>query len=596
MKKRQALIVCLSTIAFSAIALASAKAFVNEQSIKKIKASTYSSLLDSSNAPVLTDGVGTIVDSAGVKWTYSNAATNNSGHVTLNNGGRMQTDILTDWGYSGVESVNAVFNGAGDHLYLQASYDLTKWYDICALESGVNATSAANWSYFRLIADGVINVTSFEIDYSCSQMDPAEDRDFSYGKASSYEYCTIENTTDDLAGNSTRATKISTTSSASDNRPRWVVLLPEPVVASELDGKYLNFSYQVSHGLNAGHSLSLVLRNGANGKTYIAGAPTIAVKDYGTVESGWLNVSVPFSVLIHGITSTEVTSVYMIDYYFYDEGSTGNMYHVLDNMFITDYPYPSLTLLTHGDAINIGGTTQMETTILGNYCSVSYASSNESVATVNGSGLITGVAEGTCTITMSVYLGYDKQLRSVQEEIEVSGNLYDSGDIISNESVTVLASGVSKAESADPTYTKKVTLTYDEAAAEKTILCKIDFGYAFNHKDNLNATIEIIFGYGLTRAYSASELRWTLYESNGTRVSSSQVYPGQVLPSNAVTVVDAENHIYRLSAKVSDFGTSSGAKDSSTMQYIDLLIRNTTTVNDTITFYSASISGATLPE
>lgn len=63
------------------------------------------------------------------------------------------------------------------------------------------------------------------------------------------------------------------------------------------------------------------------------------------------------------------------------------------------YATPSVTLDKTTASVNIGNTTKLTATVTNSSSSVSWSSSNTSIATVNSSGTVTGVAKGTATIT-----------------------------------------------------------------------------------------------------------------------------------------------------------------------------------------------------
>lgn len=85
-----------------------------------------------------------------------------------------------------------------------------------------------------------------------------------------------------------------------------------------------------------------------------------------------------------------------------DTGSTLYPAVIVDK---TPAPATSITLAPATTSVVVGATRQLTATILPNdgaTRNVSYASSNPAIATINSSGLITGVAVGTATVTGKV--------------------------------------------------------------------------------------------------------------------------------------------------------------------------------------------------
>ena len=94
----------LKTISFaslSAIVIAAGVAFAfqnGKQEIQKLKASSYSTVLNNGNSPTLVAGEGTMVDSKKVTWEYSGAQDFASGHVSLQHEGYMGIASISSWG------------------------------------------------------------------------------------------------------------------------------------------------------------------------------------------------------------------------------------------------------------------------------------------------------------------------------------------------------------------------------------------------------------------------------------------------------------------------------------------------------------------
>jgi uncharacterized protein YjdB len=74
----------------------------------------------------------------------------------------------------------------------------------------------------------------------------------------------------------------------------------------------------------------------------------------------------------------------------------------------SNVPVTGVTVTPSAATVNIGATTQLSATVQPSNATnqnVSWSTSNASVATVNGSGLVTGVAQGTATITVTTQDG-----------------------------------------------------------------------------------------------------------------------------------------------------------------------------------------------
>ena len=131
-------------------------------------------------------------------------------------------------------------------------------------------------------------------------------------------------------------------------------------------------------------------RSGANGAS---------VANY-TIASGsdWINYEVDL----------DPTKEYYAFGIGFHKPTSGNCYVPVDDVAIyTNSPYPpvSVTGISISDSsatISIGETKQLSASVIPSYASnknISWSSSNTSVATVNNTGLVTGVAEGNATIT-----------------------------------------------------------------------------------------------------------------------------------------------------------------------------------------------------
>ena len=114
-----------------------------------IKASSFTTTLNSNNSPVISAGAGTMVDDKGVTWEYSNVSDYNNGHITVNAQGYFGVSSSTTWGYTAINGITANFSTTDNELWLLTSFDGVDWNEQHVLESGVETHMADSWRYVR---------------------------------------------------------------------------------------------------------------------------------------------------------------------------------------------------------------------------------------------------------------------------------------------------------------------------------------------------------------------------------------------------------------------------------------------------------------
>ena len=179
-----------------------------------IKASSFTTTLNSNNSPVISAGAGTTVDDKGVIWEYSNVSDYNSGHITVNAQGYFGVSSSTAWGYTAINGITANFSTSNNELWLLTSIDGIDWNEQHVLESGVETHMADNWRYVRFYNwsddNSSININSVNIGYECSGETSSEDMDGAHiENVITTSGTTAYEETENLSplGNSTRAVR-----------------------------------------------------------------------------------------------------------------------------------------------------------------------------------------------------------------------------------------------------------------------------------------------------------------------------------------------------------------------------------------------------
>lgn len=181
MNKKKALLAITGICSVSA-GLVVALANTGDAVFRSVATSNGSIVLDKNNAPVLTDGAGSMTDAKGVEWQYKKAQLSSNSHVALQDRGYMRVSPTAAYGIKGISSFTPVFTASGtDKLILLASEDGVEWRKFGALESGVASRWAVGYYYVGLLAETeesrTIVVNSLNIEYSCSSVSSFDDVD-----------------------------------------------------------------------------------------------------------------------------------------------------------------------------------------------------------------------------------------------------------------------------------------------------------------------------------------------------------------------------------------------------------------------------------
>ena len=145
------------------------------------KASAYETTLNHNNAPTLSAGEGTIVDSRGITWEYHNASNSSDGHVVLGTDSYVGVSHNSSWGITAIDAVTANFTAGqfSEGLWLLKSTDGITWHESEILTSGQETYSVNNWRYIRFYNyTSTIDITSISVGYACSGISATEDVDF----------------------------------------------------------------------------------------------------------------------------------------------------------------------------------------------------------------------------------------------------------------------------------------------------------------------------------------------------------------------------------------------------------------------------------
>ena len=120
---------------------------------------TYSLTLNSSNRVTSSGDVNQKTALGNdVKFTYSGVQSSTSGHVTLNNNGKL---VNKDWIRS-ITAFTCSFTSAGS-LTAKTSYGGDVWNTGFELESGVRYETGSNPYYLELTSSGVTTISTLKI-------------------------------------------------------------------------------------------------------------------------------------------------------------------------------------------------------------------------------------------------------------------------------------------------------------------------------------------------------------------------------------------------------------------------------------------------
>ena len=138
--------------------------------------------LSNGNSPTLSDGSGTMVDSKGITWEYSNALDLENGHVSIKHGGYFSISSQSAWGLTGITEVKAEFAAdANSELWLLTSYNGVEWNEQLILKNNEPTDMANNWKYIRFYnyssSNNQIDINKVYIEAVCGYTNASEDID-----------------------------------------------------------------------------------------------------------------------------------------------------------------------------------------------------------------------------------------------------------------------------------------------------------------------------------------------------------------------------------------------------------------------------------
>lgn len=606
MNKKKVLLVSLaaSSLAIASVAFLN----VNDSSYFEAKSTGDKSiLLDSSTKPSLSAGSGVLVDAKGVKWEYSNASSILDGHVKLGHQGYMGVASDSSYGITGIESITVSFTGqSGSELWLLKSLDGSTWYEGELLTSGVASTAANDWRYVRLfVYDESLNgigIGSVSMSFSCSGVSSTDDVDLmadldNITSVSSNLSKSEEETI--TCGDSLKAVRLTNITETTYGKSHDAkISLGKSYTFGELKGKVIEFDYYHAEkgGKGSGQPQIKPLKNGND----ISGSVKITSGNfpscYSDVDEDWWHVNVPVSSMLPNATDDQIVNgIRVYDYNIYKTAQDIGGFVVVDNMRITS-GVPSVSFASDEIYVNLGETVELEAQITGTLTSKSFVSTDDSIASVDVDGVVTGEAIGTTTITCNYYIGCTRQLCSKVVTIKVvdPASKYNSGNLAQLNSVTVLNSApIAVTAVNNEHYGDGIKVTFTGAGTASQYVLRFTMNARMLIKgDNQNADFAMTVKYGITSgapSYSRTNGQRFRLTNNGTRYSNDGVQA-----SNFTSVASGnDDDFYHYTAKVSAFGISSGAKDTSEIDSLELMIRPAAVVDDYIEFYGVSFYNVT---
>jgi len=178
--------------------------------------------------------------------------------------------------------------------------------------------------------------------------------------------------------------------------------------------------------------------------------------------------------------------------------------------------------------INMGSTLQLTATVAPNTTSnkgVTWTSSNTNVATVNGSGLVTAITEGTCTITAT---SQDGSAKNASCTINVTNWSTTSNNSVAQSTI------VKPASTSSPT-----VLKINDSATKN-----VNTGIRYNQPIKKGDVISVTYLYTRSNNSYYLDLRVNNVATNGTYGPSSGLYPGnanKTLTFNTTATSDANS-------------------------------------------------------
>jgi len=187
-----------------------------------------------------------------------------------------------------------------------------------------------------------------------------------------------------------------------------------------------------------------------------------------------------------------------------------------------------VTLNKTAATINMGSTLQLTATVEPNTTSnkgVTWTSSNTNVATVNGSGLVTAITEGTCTITAT---SQDCSAKNASCTINVTNWSTTSNNSVAQSTI------VKPASTSSPT-----VLKINDSATKN-----VNTGIRYNQPIKKGDVISVTYLYTRSNNSYYLDLRVNNVATNGTYGPSSGLYPGnanKTLTFNTTATSDANS-------------------------------------------------------
>lgn len=603
MKNKVLKIISLSSLGAMVVSIGAAFAVrESKKAIQKIKASTYSMVLDNSNSPTLVAGTGTMVDDKQVTWEYSGAQNFATGHVSLQHEGYMGITSTSSWGITGIESIVVDYTATTGELWLLKSIDGNTWYEGEILTDDVESTAVNGWRFIRLFnydeSDNTVDINSVTINYSCSGATSSDDVDLTSDidivHAVSTNLSASAETDHFCGNNSTRAIRLTNTSATTYGTSHDAkISLGKTYTFDELKYQVLEFDYYHTEkgGNGSGYPQIKPLKNYGD----ISDSVTVTSGNYPSCytdfDANWWHISIPFSAMLPTAEdSQQVNSIRIYDYNIYKTAQDIGGFVVIDNLRITS-GQPSVAFESDSVVVDINDTHTLKPIIIGSPRGASFVSNDTDIVTVDNNGVLTPVAAGTTSVTANYCIGYNRQHIATNITVKVvdPSSLYSTGNLATISTVTVLNSAPITIQAVNNEhYGSGIKLTFTGTGTASQYVLRFDLPANVKIKgDNQSAKFNMTAKYGITTGgyYYTNGQRYRL-TSGSTRVSNDAVQASNFSP----TASGNSDDFYHYSCDVSAFGISSGAKDTSTFDSLELMIRPAAAINDTMEFYGVEFS------
>ncbi len=603
MKKKKILLV-FGTISLSAVAVCGLILGSNNESLfSRAEQNDLVITLNSSNSPTLSSGSGSMVDAKGVKWEYSKASSLASGHVTLNNGGYMGVAADAAYGITGISSLTANFTKDDSaELWLATSYNGTTWYEGELLVSGQVSTVANNWRYVRLCSYDTnevgIDISSVIINFSCSGISASDDVDaaanfsnltYISDNLSSSEETSIGSTDD--SKHAIRLTNITETTYGKNHN--FKISLGETLTYSTAKSKTIELDYYYAEKSPDGNGQPQ-FQILSEGNHTLSASKTISSSSnpdfYSTLKEGWWHIAIPVSAFFDSVEDTQtIGGIRVFDYNIYNTAEEIGGFVVVDNLRIVN-GIPSVVFDATTLYVNMSETVAIEPTISGTVHSKSFVSEDETIATVDAEGVVTGVAAGTTTVRATYSVGYLHQefVQDITIIVSDPSSLYSTGNVATTSTVSVLNNAdVTVTAVHNDYYGDGIKLTFNsDTTAESLYVLSFNLPANINiNGDNANSKFKMTAKYGIQSDKSYYYTNGQRYKltNNDTRISSDGKSASEFNP-----VASGNNDdFYIYDTTISSFGVSSSytGKADAKFNKLQLMIRPIAKAGSTMEFY-----------